>query len=206
MSTYNSADQLEKSISSRPEDKYQHLEKQRTVGGHEDDRSQPALPIVHRSFTNPAPLGLLSFATGIFLISIFGVQARSVQTPNVIIGVLMFFGGVCQFIAGIMEFISGNTVSKKIASMLRLVHLHFLVRCYSFPIVWSIQSVLLHGIFTRLGYYCQLHRSSYGYTERAIHSSNSILPLGLVHTHGHLHHLCHEIFMDPLSGSSAFVH
>lgn len=112
MSTYNSADQLEKSAGSRSSDKYHHLEKQTTAGGHEDDRSQPALPVVHRSFANPAPLGLLSFATGVFLISIFGVHARSVQTPNVIIAVLMFFGGVCQFIGGIMEFISGNTVSK----------------------------------------------------------------------------------------------
>ncbi len=86
------------------------LERQRTVGGHPDDRSQPALPVVHRSFANPAPLGLLSFATGIFLISVFGVHARNLTTPNVLIGVLMFFGGVCQFISGIMEFIAGNTV------------------------------------------------------------------------------------------------
>ena len=31
------------------------------------------------------------------------------MTPNVLVGVLMFFGGVCQFISGIMEFVSGNT-------------------------------------------------------------------------------------------------
>jgi len=64
---------------------------------------------VHRTFANPAPLGLLSFATGIFLISILGVHARGVQTPNVLVGMLMFFGGVCQFISGIMEFVTGNT-------------------------------------------------------------------------------------------------
>jgi succinate-acetate transporter protein len=46
-----------------------------------------------------------------FLISIFGVKVRGVATPNVLIAVIIFFGGVCQFIAGIMEFISGNTVS-----------------------------------------------------------------------------------------------
>jgi hypothetical protein len=46
-----------------------------------------------------------------FLISSFGVQVRGVATPNVLVGVLVFFGGICQFIAGIMEFISGNTVS-----------------------------------------------------------------------------------------------
>jgi succinate-acetate transporter protein len=89
----------------------QHLERLRTAGGHIDDRSQPALPVVHRSFANPAPLGLLSFATGIFLISILGVHTRNIQTPNVLVGVLLFFGGVCQFISGIMEFVAGNTVS-----------------------------------------------------------------------------------------------
>ncbi|TGO58117.1 hypothetical protein BELL_1307g00010 [Botrytis elliptica] len=86
-----------------------HLERLQTDGGHTDDRTQPSLPIVHRRFANPSPLGLLSFATGIFLISIFGVNVRGVATPNVLIGVLVFFGGVCQFIAGIMEFFSGNT-------------------------------------------------------------------------------------------------
>jgi len=35
-----------------------------TAGGHVEDRAQPALPVVHRRFANPSPLGLLSFATG----------------------------------------------------------------------------------------------------------------------------------------------
>ncbi|KPI42275.1 Ammonia transport outward protein 2 [Cyphellophora attinorum] len=99
---YDATDHAEKAVTD-------NLERQRTAGGHVDDRSQPSLPVVHRTFANPAPLGLLSFATGIFLISIFGVHARDLTTPNVLIGVLMFFGGVCQFIAGIMEFVAGNT-------------------------------------------------------------------------------------------------
>lgn len=86
-----------------------HLEKLRTQGGHIASTDQPSFPVVHRRLANPAPLGLLSFATGIFLISILGVHARGIQTPNVLVGVLMFFGGVCQFIAGIMEFVAGNT-------------------------------------------------------------------------------------------------
>jgi len=43
-----------------------HLERLHTAGGHLDDRSQPALPVVHRKFANPSPLGLISFATGTF--------------------------------------------------------------------------------------------------------------------------------------------
>lgn len=93
---------------------------------HTNDKTQPSLPIVHRTFVNPAPLGLLLFAIGgstskmprhhqtltiprIFLISIYGVNARGIATPNVLVGVLMFFGGLCQFIAGIMEFVAGKT-------------------------------------------------------------------------------------------------
>ena len=44
-----------------------HLERLRTAGGHVNDTTQPSLPVVHRSFANPAPLGLLSFATGNYL-------------------------------------------------------------------------------------------------------------------------------------------
>jgi succinate-acetate transporter protein len=90
--------------------KSQSLKIIRTKGGHIDDRDQPSLPVVHRSFANPAPLGLLSFATGMFLISILGVHARGIPVNNIMFGVLMCFGGVCQFISGIMEFIAGNTV------------------------------------------------------------------------------------------------
>lgn len=85
------------------------------------------LPVVHRRFADPSPLGLYSFATGschrrspkgpythiskgIFLLSIFGVQARGVSpNPNIFLGVLLFFTGFCQYISGIMEFIAGNT-------------------------------------------------------------------------------------------------
>ena len=47
---------------------------------------------------------------GMFLISVMGLHARSITVPNILIGVLVFFGGVCQFLAGIMEFMTGNTV------------------------------------------------------------------------------------------------
>lgn len=65
---FDSADQLEKHAASSSENSGQaHLERLHTKGGHDDDRTQPSLPVVHRSFANPAPLGLLSFATGEFI-------------------------------------------------------------------------------------------------------------------------------------------
>ncbi|KIL85025.1 hypothetical protein FAVG1_11897 [Fusarium avenaceum] len=78
-----------------------------TAGGHVEDRRQPALPVVHRRFANPSPLGLLSFATGTVPYHPNGLLY--VPTPNVMIAVLIFFGGICQYIVGIMEFITGNT-------------------------------------------------------------------------------------------------
>ena len=60
------------------------------------------------TFLNLSPTQLLTIA-GIFLISCYGVKARDVMVPNVLVGVLVFFGGICQFISGIMEMISGNT-------------------------------------------------------------------------------------------------
>ncbi|KAL2126501.1 hypothetical protein VTI74DRAFT_795 [Chaetomium olivicolor] len=92
------------------------LEPVRTAGGHIEDRSQPGLPVTHRRLGNPSPLGLLSFATGIFLISSFGVHARGVHTPNIMISVLIFFGGVCQYIVGIFEFLAGNTFGATVFS------------------------------------------------------------------------------------------
>jgi succinate-acetate transporter protein len=44
-----------------------------------------------------------------FLISSFGIHARGIHTANLMISVLIFFGGICQYIVGAMEFITGNT-------------------------------------------------------------------------------------------------
>ena len=76
-----------------------------------NDSSQPSMPVYHHRLANPAPLGLLSFATSVFLVSLTGVGARGVDAPNIIITTMIFFGGICQYIAGIMEFVTGNTVS-----------------------------------------------------------------------------------------------
>ncbi|KAL5357071.1 GPR1/FUN34/yaaH family-domain-containing protein [Aspergillus floccosus] len=92
-----------------PSARASHVERLHTAGGHIDDPTQVSLPVIHRSFASPAPLGLLSFATDILLISLFGLHARGISAPNVMVGCLIFYGGVGQFIAGIMEFITGNT-------------------------------------------------------------------------------------------------
>jgi len=60
------ADQAEKG--NPPGPSFSHLDRMYTAGGHVNDRSQPGFPVVHRTFASPSPLGLLSFATGIFLL------------------------------------------------------------------------------------------------------------------------------------------
>lgn len=90
----SSADDLEKGGSVEHSNQ---LQRQLTAGGHIADNSQPILPIFHRKLANPTPLGLLSFATGIFFISCIGVKARGVTISNMLIAVMIFYGGVCQF-------------------------------------------------------------------------------------------------------------
>ncbi|KAL2843045.1 hypothetical protein BJX68DRAFT_270370 [Aspergillus pseudodeflectus] len=49
------------------------------------------------AIANPLPLGLLSFATGLFLVCVLDLNARSITTPNIVVGVLIFFGGFAAF-------------------------------------------------------------------------------------------------------------
>lgn len=80
-----------------------------TPGGHPEDNSQPAFPVFHRKFANPAPLGLMAFGGTTILLSMYNLGARNVKIPNVLIGVALFYGGLCQIICGCMEWACGNT-------------------------------------------------------------------------------------------------
>lgn len=80
-----------------------------TPGGNPIDNSQPAFPVYHRKFANPSPLGLMSFATTTFVLSMYNVSARGVSVPNVVLGLAIGYGGLVQLLAGMWEFASGNT-------------------------------------------------------------------------------------------------
>ncbi|KAI0294186.1 Gpr1 family protein [Russula brevipes] len=67
-------------------------------------------PIAPRSkLGNPGPLGLFSFASSTLILSLYNVNARGVATPNVIVGMALFCGGLAQLLAGMWEFATGNT-------------------------------------------------------------------------------------------------
>jgi len=60
------------------------------------------------SIANPGALGLFSFASTTFILSLINVQARSVETPNIVVGMAIFAGGLVQLLAGMWEFPRGN--------------------------------------------------------------------------------------------------
>ncbi|CCH40892.1 putative membrane protein [Wickerhamomyces ciferrii] len=59
-------------------------------------------------FANPAPLGLSAFALTTFVLSLINCQARSVQVPNIVVCLAMFYGGLVQLTAGMWEIALGN--------------------------------------------------------------------------------------------------
>jgi len=64
-------------------------------------------PRPHR-VANPGTLGLFSFASTTFILSMYNVQARGVATPNVVVGMAIFCGGLAQLLAGMWEFCRMN--------------------------------------------------------------------------------------------------
>ncbi|SMN22182.1 similar to Saccharomyces cerevisiae YCR010C ADY2 Acetate transporter required for normal sporulation [Maudiozyma saulgeensis] len=63
---------------------------------------------VHR-FANPAPLGLSAFALTTFVLSMCNARAQGIETPNIVVGLAIFYGGLTQLIAGIWEISLENT-------------------------------------------------------------------------------------------------
>ncbi|KAG1835399.1 Gpr1 family protein [Suillus subalutaceus] len=57
---------------------------------------------------NPGALGLFSFASTTFILSLYNVNARGVVVPNVVVGMACFCGGLAQLLAGMWEFPRGN--------------------------------------------------------------------------------------------------
>jgi hypothetical protein len=57
---------------------------------------------------NLSPLGLFSFASTNFILSIVNIYAKSVFVPNAVVGVAIFFGGSAQLLSGTWEFATGN--------------------------------------------------------------------------------------------------
>ncbi|KAJ8515915.1 hypothetical protein ONZ45_g6730 [Pleurotus djamor] len=61
------------------------------------------------TISNPGPLGLFSFASTTFILSLYNANARDIHTPNAVVGMAVFCGGLAQLLAGMWEFPRGNT-------------------------------------------------------------------------------------------------
>jgi succinate-acetate transporter protein len=51
----------------------------------------------------------MAFAGTTLVLSLFNLNARGVEAPNVVVGMAIFFGGLAQLLAGMWEFACGNT-------------------------------------------------------------------------------------------------
>jgi len=60
------------------------------------------------NISNPGALGLFSFASTTFMLSIYNLHTRSISHPNVVVGMAIFCGGLAQLLAGMWEFPKGN--------------------------------------------------------------------------------------------------
>ena len=66
-------------------------------------------PYPKHEFGNASALGLASFALSAFVLGLYYAGAKGISTPNVIVSLAVFYGGLAEFLAGIWEFFNGNT-------------------------------------------------------------------------------------------------
>ncbi|SJL18502.1 related to FUN34-transmembrane protein involved in ammonia production [Armillaria ostoyae] len=65
---------------------------------------------------NPCTLGLFSFASTMLILSTYNIRTGGLSSPNVIVGMAVFYGGLTQLLAGMWEFPRGNTFGGTIFS------------------------------------------------------------------------------------------
>ena len=64
-----------------------------------------------RNFGNPSPLGLCAFALTTMVLSLVNVRARHLGNPNIVIGLALFYGGLCQLLSGMVCFLRDFVLS-----------------------------------------------------------------------------------------------
>jgi hypothetical protein len=55
--------------------------------------------------------GVFSFASTTFIVSMYNLNAAGVHTPNIVLGMAIFAGGLLPFIAGMWQFPRGDVYS-----------------------------------------------------------------------------------------------
>ncbi|KAI5475824.1 membrane protein [Pseudohyphozyma bogoriensis] len=132
-----------------------------TDGGHEVDTSQPVLPVYHRKLANPAPLGLITFASTLLLLSFVDTATRGVTNPQVSIGMFLAVGGLAQLLAGQWEGAAGNTFGYTIftsyeasgSAMASATLSQWLSTASGRVLTWSFRQVILWPSSNAIGSY-----------------------------------------------------
>ena len=179
-------------MSSSPSEKIDIHSSSRLEAQRSNDSSQPGMPIYHRRLANPAPLGLLSFATSIFLVSLTGMGTRGVEAPNIIVTTMIFFGGICQYIAGIMEFVTGNTVSPLLAPPAPVCDTNdrLVARSHCLLRICRLQCCLCTHLHTQHWRLSRVYRYSNWQAVAGARSGTGAARVGLVHLKCYIHHCC----------------
>jgi succinate-acetate transporter protein len=78
----------------------------------QDAVSHPAGPPLPLTTTlgNPTPAGMFAFAGTMLLMALYNLGAGGVTVPNVLVGMLVFAGGIAQFMVAMWEIARGNTL------------------------------------------------------------------------------------------------
>ncbi|KAF6749222.1 Gpr1 family protein [Ephemerocybe angulata] len=69
----------------------------------------PPLPLTS-TFGNPTPAGMFAFAGTMLLMALYNLGAGGVHVSNVLVGMLVFAGGIAQFMVAMWEIARGNTL------------------------------------------------------------------------------------------------
>ncbi|KAI0024931.1 GPR1/FUN34/yaaH family-domain-containing protein [Xylariomycetidae sp. FL0641] len=69
-----------------------------------------------RTLASANPLGLFAFATSLFMLALLDLHPRGVVSSNIVVGNMIFFGGISQVIAGIIDFCAGNAFGATVFS------------------------------------------------------------------------------------------
>lgn len=72
-------------------------------------QSEKLAPAPVHKFGNVAALGMFSFALNSFILGLYNLKVKGIQSIEVAVSMMFFCGGLLQFLSGVWEMVIGNT-------------------------------------------------------------------------------------------------
>jgi hypothetical protein len=126
--------------------------------------------------------GLFAFASTTFLLSMYNVNTRGIHTPNIIVGMAIFAGGLVQLLAGMWEFPRGNVFGAT-----GMFLLQFSDATYTKMIIPSVLNVRRILDVLRYDFHPRYWRPECLCRRRGTPQRPRNVPHGLVHGHSDVH-------------------